>query len=55
MNHFSEGYFGLGKRFIEHLSVISSDITSVKTEVLWQDIATPYNEMPSVYRTLNHL
>ncbi len=45
----------LGTRFKYHLSALSDIVTPAQSIVLWQDIATRYNETQRAYHTLKHI
>ena len=45
----------LGTRFKYHLSALSDIVTPAQSIVLWQDIATRYNEPQRAYHTLKHI
>ncbi|MBF4489163.1 hypothetical protein IOD06_04595 [Psychrobacter sp. N25K4-3-2] len=55
MNDVSHVTSDLGQHFAMHLSAIANDIDRVEVEMLWQAVATRYNEAHRAYHTLHHL
>lgn len=45
----------LSNDFSRHLAAVNSDMTPAKSSMLWQDIASRYNEPQRAYHTLRHI
>ncbi len=55
MNDLSQVNTALSQRFALHLFAINNNIEPSKVALLWQNIATRYNETQRAYHTLDHL